>query len=95
MEELRDAYEDKLEPILDVRGRFISASTLQEKIRVRQAREQNSHLLKRIAMEERKVDAAKFLIEAKMGLWNERHVPSFAIRKRSWDNEAFHFGPNV
>ena len=33
MEELRDAYEDKLEPILDVRGRFISASTLQEKIR--------------------------------------------------------------
>lgn len=94
MEELNAAYsEGNLEPILDVRGRFITASVLQERIKVRHAREQNQHLMQRIAIEERKVDAAKFLIEAKMGLWND--VPSFAIKKQSWDNEAFHFGPNV
>lgn len=83
-----------MEPVLDVTGKFISASVLQQKLKVRHAREQNDHLLRRIEMEERRVDAAKFLIEAKMGLWNEKELPSFRIMKRKWDNQSFHYGPN-
>lgn len=83
-----------MEPILDVRGRFISASVLNERIKVRQARQQNDHLLRRIEMEQRRVDAAKFLVEAKMGVWDEKELPSFKILKRRWDNQAFHYGPN-
>ncbi len=39
----------------------------------------------------RKMDAAKFLDEAKRGLWDDPKVPSFQILKRSYDNQAFHF----
>ncbi len=39
----------------------------------------------------KKMDAAKFLDEAKRGLWNDPTVPSFQILKRSYDSQAFHF----
>lgn len=39
----------------------------------------------------RKMDAAKFLDEAKRGLWNDPKEPSFQILKRVYDNQAFHF----
>ncbi len=39
----------------------------------------------------RKMDAAKFLDEAKRGLWDDPYVPSFQILKRTYDNQAFHF----
>ncbi len=40
----------------------------------------------------RKMDAAKFLDEAKLGLWDNRVAPpSFKLLKRSYDNQAFHF----
>ncbi len=71
-------------PILNVTGGFITA---------RIAMQQNERLA-------RKMDAAKFLDEANEGLWDltwcmdeesKAKEPSFKIRKRQWDNQAFHF----
>ncbi len=70
-------------PILTVEGDFISAKA-EMKNRLRIIGQQNERLA-------RKMDAAKFLDEAKRGLWNDPKVPSFQILKRSYDNQAFHF----
>ena len=37
------------------------------------------------------LDAAKFLDEAKRGLWNDPKVPSFQVLKRVYESQAFHF----
>ena len=70
-------------PILTVKGDFISAKEEMKK-RLEIIQRQNERL-------GRKIDAAKFLDEAKRGLWNDPKVPSFQILKRSYDSQAFHF----
>ncbi len=81
-------------PILDVSGHFITANQFRIKELEEKARFKGAALKIAIRNNERlarKMDAAKFLDEAKRGLWNDPKVPSFQILKRSYDNQAFHF----
>lgn len=73
--------ERPMKPCFNIRGRCVIA------------REQSDHLLQRIEMQERRADAAKFLVEAKMGFWEDEEP--YSVRKRRFDNQSFHFGPNV
>ncbi len=88
------ASPDYMAPILDVSGHFITANQFRLKTTIQKKHFRASAL--RIAKRNnerlaRKMDAAKFLDEAKRGLWNDPKVPSFQILKRSYDNQAFHF----
>ena len=62
-------------PCLNVKGGFITA--LEQK---------KQQLLSDIEREERRVDAAKLLIEMKMGVWVTHEE-----NERYWKNQAFHF----
>ena len=64
-------------------GGFLTASSVRRCTAII-ARRNNKRIWK-------KLDAAKFLDEAKRGLWNDPKVPSFRILKRVYDNQAFHF----
>jgi len=67
----------------------VVASTITGFITARTALEISTETNERLA---RKMDAAKFLDEAKLGLWDNRVAPpSFKLLKRSYDNQAFHF----
>jgi len=81
-------------PILDISGHFISANQFRLKEREEKKRFKTSAMEIAARNNERlarKMDAAKFLDEAKRGLWNDPKVPNFQILKRSYDNQAFHF----
>lgn len=68
----------KQEPILDVEGNFITAK---------------QKLLSDIEMKERQVDAAKFLIEAKMNLWYVNE--DYGYWRFRDDSKFWHFGKRV
>jgi len=75
-------HQESMIPCLDASGHFITAN---EARRITIAAQQSERIL-------RKLDAAKFLDEAKLGLWdNAVAPPSFKLLKRSYDNQAFHF----
>jgi len=75
-------HHESMLPCLDTSGNFITAN---EARRISIAAEQNERIF-------RQKDAAKFLDEAKRGLWDDDPgVPSFAVLKRTYDNQAFHF----
>ncbi len=61
-------------PCLNVKGGFITASTAKKE------------LLDNVEKQERRLDAAKLLIEMKMGLWM-----TYEERAAEWRNQAFHF----
>ncbi len=87
-------WPEYMEPILDVSGHFITANQFRLKDTVAKVKFKNT--ARKIVQRNnerlaRKMDAAKFLDEAKRGLWNDPKVPSFQILKRSYDNQAFHF----
>lgn len=84
-----------LPPILkctpvNTKARFITASELKTQ---EIARQQNDRYA-------RKMDAAKILIEARMGLYDEdftllpidvANIMSHAEKRKRWQNQAFHF----
>ncbi len=74
-------HHESLLPCLDTSGNFITAN---EARRIDIAARNNERLL-------RKMDAAKFLDEVRLGLWNDPEVPSFKILKDKYENQAWHF----